>query len=221
MLRQRCGELKMATAKKSKTAEPPKPTRLELRREARKITILRAAGAELARAGFSRASLDDIADHIHVTKATLYHYFANKEALYLAWMDHASDEVNERLEAAIDPGRPAKERLWKLTQAEVVILTTDFPDYARLFMAGVDWPDALQDRIRELRRRHEAHFRTVVDDGIASGEFKVADPAVARYCLQGALAYLPEWYRGGGRLTPEDFATAMADTLIRLFGVEP
>jgi TetR/AcrR family transcriptional regulator of autoinduction and epiphytic fitness len=210
----------MATAKKAKPVEPAKPSRLELRREARKITILRAAGAELARAGFSRASLDDIAEHIHVTKATLYHYFANKEALYLAWMDHASDEVNGRLEASVDPAQPPKQRLWELANAEVLILTADFPDYARLFMAGVDWPDALQERIRELRRRHEAHFRAVVDDGIASGEFQVADAAVARYALQGALAYLPEWYRGSGRLSPEDFAAAMADTVIRLFGVK-
>lgn len=207
----------MAAAKKrANPKEAEKPSRLELRREARKQVILRAAGAELARAGYSRASLDDIAEHVHVTKATLYHYFANKEELYQAWMDDVTSQVNARLEEAVTDGS-AKERLWQLSNAEVLILTTDFPDYARLFMAGVDWPDSFQAKIRELRRTHEAHFRKVIDDGVANGEFNAADETVARYCLQGALAYVPEWYRTGGRLSAEELAASMADAVVRIF----
>src|SRR4051794_32749520 len=127
----------MAAAKKrGKAKDPEKPSRLELRREARKQVILRAAGAELARAGYSRASLDDIAEHVHVTKATLYHYFANKEELHQAGMDDVPAQVNARLVDALPDG-PAKERLGQLPTAGVLILTPAFPDYARLFMAGV------------------------------------------------------------------------------------
>ncbi|HEY2715171.1 MAG TPA: TetR/AcrR family transcriptional regulator [Solirubrobacterales bacterium] len=208
----------MPTAPKraKKKEEEAKPSRLELRREARKQAILRAAGAELARAGYSRASLDDIAEHVHVTKATLYHYFANKEELYRAWMDDVSAEVSKLLDAAVGEG-PARERLWRLANAEVLILTSDFPDYARLFMAGVDWPEPFQERIRELRRAHEANFRRVIDDGVAAGEFDVADETIARYCFQGALAYVPEWYRGSGRLGAEELAAAVADSAVRIF----
>ncbi len=207
----------MAGPKRSaKAAGEENPSRLELRREARKQVILRAAGAELARAGYSRASLDDIAEHVHVTKATLYHYFANKEELCQAWMDDVTARVNARLDSAVTTGS-AKERLWQLANAEVLILTTDFPDYARLFMAGVDWPESFQQKIRELRRTHEANFRQVIDDGVASGEFEVADETIARYCLQGALAYVPEWYRSGGRLSAEDLAASVADALVRIF----
>jgi AcrR family transcriptional regulator len=205
-----------AAGKPTKKKEEAKPSRLELRREARKQAILRAAGAELARAGYNRASLDDIAEHVHVTKATLYHYFANKEELYRTWMDDVSVEVNARLAAAVGDG-PARQRLWQLANAEVLILTTDFPDYARLFMSGVDWPEPFQQRIRELRRAHEASFRAVIDDGVAAGEFDAADETIARYCLQGALAYVPEWYRDKGRLGSEELAASVADAVIRMF----
>src|SRR5689334_17386375 len=95
----------MATAgRRTKKQDEAKPSRLELRREARKQAILQAAGTELARAGYSRASLDDVAAHVHVTKATLYHYFANKEELYQAWMEDVSREVNARLAAADGEG---------------------------------------------------------------------------------------------------------------------
>jgi AcrR family transcriptional regulator len=207
----------MATANKpTKKEDEAKPSRLELRRETRKQAILRAAGAELARAGYSRASLDDIAEHVHVTKATLYHYYANKEELYRAWMDDVSAQVNTRLDAAVGEG-PARKRLWRLANAEVLILTTDFPDYARLFMAGVDWPEPFQERIRELRRTHEENFRRVIDDGVANGEFDAPDETIARYCLQGALAYVPEWYRAGGRLGSEELAASVADAVVRIF----
>jgi AcrR family transcriptional regulator len=198
-------------------AEWCEPTRLERRREARKEAILRAAGIELSRAGFSRASLDAIAERVNVTKATLYHYFSNKEALYQAWMDYVSAEVRQRLEAVVEEEGSATIRLRNLARAEVLILTKEFPDYARLFMSGVDWPEAFQARIRELRRSHEAYFREAIQDGIASGEFDVVDESVARYCLQGALAYVPEWYHSGGRLSQDDVADLVADSLMRLF----
>ncbi|WCB91806.1 hypothetical protein DSM104299_00483 [Baekduia alba] len=202
------------------TAEPEskEPSRLERRREERKQAILRAAGAELARAGFSRASLDDIAERVHVTKATLYHYYENKEALYHAWMEAISAQVHAELVAEAEAaGETARGRLWRLAHREVMILTTGFPDYARLFMGAVDWPESFQEQIRELRRGHEALFRGVISDGVASGEFRVVDETVARYCLQGALIYVPEWFRDDGRSSAGQIADAVADTVIRMF----
>jgi AcrR family transcriptional regulator len=199
----------------------PEPSRLERRREARKEAILRAAGVELAQAGFSRVSLDDIAERVNVTKATLYHYFSNKEALYQGWMDHVTVEVRERLEAVVDESDSPTARLRKLVRAEVLILTEEFPDYARLFMSGVDWPQAFQERIRELRRAHESYFGQAIKDGVASGEFDPVDESVARYCLQGALAYVPEWYHGGGRLSLDEVAELVADSLMRMFRKDP
>jgi AcrR family transcriptional regulator len=191
--------------------------RLERRREVRRQTILRAAGAELADSGFNRSSLENIAERVHVTKATLYHYFDSKEALYQAWMQAVTAEVQGRLEPIANSGELPADRLRQLIREEVVLLTTDFPEYARLFTRGADWPDSFQDEIRTLRRAHEQLFRDVVADGIESGEFDVTDETVSRYCLQGVLVYLSEWYRLGGRLDPATLAEVVADTAMRLF----
>jgi AcrR family transcriptional regulator len=209
----------MASAR-TNTAEES-GSRLERRRDAKKQAILRAAGAELAESGFGRASLDDIAERVYITKATLYHYFPNKEALYHAWMDLVSAEVADRVEPIVRSDASARERLAKLAYNEVLLLTTELPDYARIFTGGVDWPDAFQDRIRELRSAHERPFRDVIQSGIESGEFEVEDPAVARYCLQGALVYVLEWYHKDGRLTPEDLAHQVSATVLRLFVKDP
>lgn len=195
-----------------------KPSRLELRREARKLAILRAAGAELERVGFTRASLDDIADHVHVTKATLYHYFENKEALFQAWMEHVSAEGNSRLQDALgEPSESAAQRLWKLIYTEVLFLVKEYPDYARLFMIVLDWPDSFQGQLREIREKRDSYFIQVIKEGIESGEFEVVDKAVARYCMLGGIAYIPTWYNRDGRFGPEKLAEAVADSTLRMF----
>lgn len=195
-----------------------KPSRLELRREARKLAILRAAGAEVERVGFSRASLDDIADHVHVTKATLYHYFENKEALFQAWMEHVAAEGNSRLEAALgDSSQSARQRLWNLAYTEVLFMVMEHPDYARLFMIVLDWPDSFQGKLREIRERRDSFFINVINEGIEAGEFEVIDKAVARYSMLGGIAYVPIWYRKDGRLSPEEMAAAVAETTVRMF----
>jgi AcrR family transcriptional regulator len=194
------------------------PSRLELRREARKLAILRAAGAELERVGFSRASLDDIADHVHVTKATLYHYFENKEALFEAWMEHVSGEGNSRLEQALgDSSQSARERLWKLIYTEVLFLVNEYPDYARLFMIVLDWPDSFQGRLRKIREKRDSYFIRVIKEGVEAGEFEVVDKAVARYCMLGGIAYIPTWYNRDGRFGPDKLAEVVADTSLRMF----
>src|SRR4051812_29461833 len=94
--------------------------RLELRRSSRQTEILRAAGHELLVAGYSGASLDNVAAAVHVSKATLYHYFPTKQALYLAWVDMVHREaiaqiVPPREDPALDPA----ERLRRMIKAEV------------------------------------------------------------------------------------------------------
>jgi AcrR family transcriptional regulator len=200
-----------------RTSPAPSNDRLERRREIRRQAILTAAGAELAASGFSRASLEAIAERVNVTKATLYHYFESKDALYQAWMLSVTTEVRRELEPLARSDDTATERLRKLVHHEVVLLTTRFPEYTALFMRGVDWPDSFQRQIRSSRRAHEQLFREVIDEGIATGEFTVQDETVSRYCLQGMLTYLSEWFRPGGRLDSETLAALVAETAVQLF----
>jgi AcrR family transcriptional regulator len=190
-------------------------TRLDQRRQARKRIIIRAAGAELAGSGYRGANLEDIARSVHITKATLYHYFKTKEELYQAWMDQVSSEVSTRFEEAIGDGPPA-EKLWRLVKAEVFILLTDLGDYGWLLRSGLDWPSSLEVRLAKLRHKHELYFQAVIQDGIDAGEFKVETDSLARRCLRGAIAYVPEWYDAAGPLGAREVAEAVANIAVRM-----
>jgi AcrR family transcriptional regulator len=65
--------------------------------------LLEAAAAEFARVGFDRANLDTITRTAGVAKGTVYLYFANKAALFVAVLH----ELRRRLEAKLASARPA------------------------------------------------------------------------------------------------------------------
>lgn len=195
--------------------------RLERRRSNRQAEILRAAGHELLAASYSGASLDNVAEAVHVSKATLYHYFPTKQALYLAWVEMVHRAAISRIEpphedASLDP----VQRLRAMVKAEVVVFASDFPDYARVFLRGMDWPPELGEVIKEHRIELERLFREVISDGMEQGCFTVSNPTVARYCLQGCLAYIPEWFRSDGALSAQELGDEIAVMLLRLLGAE-
>ncbi len=66
--------------------------------------ILEAALAEFARYGFGGARVSRIAEAAGVNKRMLYHYFGNKEALYLAALERTYETIRAR-ELALDVER--------------------------------------------------------------------------------------------------------------------
>jgi AcrR family transcriptional regulator len=61
--------------------------------EKTKASILKAARDEFCEQGFNGARVDAIADRAKANKRLLYHYFGNKEALYLAVLLDAYREI--------------------------------------------------------------------------------------------------------------------------------
>ena len=85
-----------------------------------------------------------------------------------------------------------------------------------IFLQPLDWPERYRNRTRALRLEHDAIFRAVVREGIASGEFYV-DEDVAMHNLYGAMNYTPVWLRGLSKKQFEAKADAVATNMLRLF----
>ncbi len=199
-------------------AAPQVPlSRVARRRDQKVQDILTAAADVLAERGFHGMSLDEIADRLDLTKATLYHYFPSKEALVSACLEVLATRINERLaEVAADSAGTAAERLSRLIATQLVIIVRDHPQMARMFLQPMDWPETYRQRSKALRRQHDMIFRSVVRGGIASGEFDV-DEKIAMHNLHGAMNYVPVWFRSKRKKDVEETAAAVAANLLRLF----
>jgi AcrR family transcriptional regulator len=188
----------------------------------RRDGILRAAASVFSEMGYHRASLEEIADRIDLTRASLYHYFPSKDALLSACLEYGAEEAISQLAeiAAATAGQPAAARLRSLIITQLTVITVHAPELSRLFLSPMDWPDMFRAQVRGLRDRHDSFFRLVIEDGVRTGEFSCADSNVARHCLHGAMNYAPVWLRPGKQGYEKSIQT-VADALLRLFAAPP
>jgi AcrR family transcriptional regulator len=195
--------------------------------------IIQAAAEVLKRKGFEATTMKDIASEVNLTAASLYHHFANKNALLIAVLEGGMDFAISQIEpiaTAVDVS--AASRLREMIAVHVISLTEHTAVGAAMVfeigaLVGIRPPAAhnggktaieFLDR-RELfferRDAFERHFRDVVQDGIAAGEFREVDVPIFVKTMLGAHNWVSVWYREGGRLTGEDIAANMADTFLR------
>jgi hypothetical protein len=76
-------------------------------------------------------------------------------------------------------------------------------------------------RIEALRRQHNALFRRVVEEGVASGDFTVTSVDTALRCMHAAMSQAPLWFRRKKGHALERALDELADTLMMLVSVPP
>jgi len=199
--------------------EPPQLGRVARKRQRRVNEILRVAAEVLSERGYYNTSLEEIADRLDLAKASLYHYFDSKEALLTACLGTVAEEAIRRLTVIASGPGTAAERLRALVVEQLRIITVDYPELSRLFLAHLEWPGTVRERIKGWHNRHDAVFKGVIADGVKSGELADVDVSLVRHNLTGALNFVPFWFRPEGRFSVDEAFEAVADSVLLMFGV--
>lgn len=201
---------------------PVGPSRVERKRGRRIEQILTTAAELFGERGYDAVSLEDVAERLDVTKGSLYYYFSSKDELGTAAIETLGDSWTARLERLPEArvGSPSS-RLRALLHEHITIAVREYPAALRLFLVPRDWPAAQQARIKALRRRHDAVFRTVIEEGVAAGDFTVTGVDTVLQCMHAAMSQASMWC-GGVRRTAQDRAIGeLTDTLMMLVGESP
>ncbi|WP_459870151.1 TetR/AcrR family transcriptional regulator [Endothiovibrio diazotrophicus] len=133
--------------------------------------------------GYFNTSVHDIRREAEVSIGSIYHHFANKEAVAKALYASILSRLEELVEEAIDRhttthdrARSMVERLFRLTEEEPRVVAFALSARHREFMA--DEPPVCSSR-------PFARMRELVNAGIERGELLHLDPAVAAAALFG------------------------------------
>jgi AcrR family transcriptional regulator len=171
--------------------------------EDRPAQLVEIASRLFARHGYDGTSLRDIAEEAKISKAALYYHFPNKEALYqqivVGNMERLIERVDEAVRQAADA--TARVRAFMLTSADV------YEESPHTWVAGSNtfWTGMSTDtRCAAVSRRdrYEQLLRACIADGVAGGEFRAVDPALAGRLLLSTLNQLNRWHSPKGRLSP-------------------
>lgn len=93
--------------------ETVKPSLKEKQWKLREDTILDSASDLMATKGFNAMTMDDVANLVGISKATLYQHFSSKHDLAVSVACRAVDQAYERM-TSIDASLPAVKRLEQL-----------------------------------------------------------------------------------------------------------
>ena len=187
-------------------------------KRAERIRRVEEAAAHIfAERGYDRANFDDIASSLGLRGPSLYHYFASKEEMFLACVEHSAAEVMRRLEAIAGRDEPPGDRLRRMFAEQVLIEIRDYPAFAPLFFRVYVPVPRLQARVAEIKRAHGDIIRGVAAECAAEAGQDKETARVALMAAFGALAYIQEWYSADGPMSAENLAGQLADTLVAPF----
>jgi TetR/AcrR family transcriptional regulator len=132
----------VSTALKS---TPPAPARK--RKKLRKDEILSEATRLFAERGYEGASMGDLAERVGLRKASLFHHFPSKDALYATVLEQLLEGVKGAILSTASSDGSFEERLDRLSDALTAQLAAD-PHASRLLVReAMDWGPVMRDRL--------------------------------------------------------------------------
>jgi AcrR family transcriptional regulator len=152
------------------------------RRPGRKVILQRAAEL-FATAGYGGTSMRDIAEAAAVMAGSLYSHFDSKAAILQELMDSYYAELLPRQRAVLQESGTALERLERMV-AEIAEVAHAHPEVAMVVV--LDWHDIVTlpelASIVVAARESDSLFRTVIEEGLRTGELRpdIHVEAVAR-----------------------------------------
>jgi AcrR family transcriptional regulator len=178
----------------------------------RREQILETAARLFDRRRYHEVRMEDLAVAAGVAKGTLYRYFDDKEALYVALLVSALDRFYREMVTAME-AVDCPERKVRVFLNSSVTFFDEHPYFFDLLQRVESSVNV--DRIRELEELRESFFRLVTEiirELIATGRYTAPDPLAAAMILTGINRQMHRFYP---KPWPEGLADGIADFFLR------
>jgi AcrR family transcriptional regulator len=151
--------------------------------------LLASACALMTERSTIEISLSDIAKHSGLNSALVKYYFGTKQGMMLALVEDVLSKGLDRLEDLVAMDMSATEKL-KLHVKAIITIYFRFPFINRLIhylfadpVAGLEVAEKISKPLAETQRH-------LLEQGIATGEFKPVDPMMFYFIILGACDHL-------------------------------
>ncbi len=189
-------------------------------KEGVKDAILDATDRLLARYGYRKMTVEDIAHEAGIGKGTIYLHFTSKEEVVLSHVDRIVERLKERLREIGSSAAPAAERLRLMLIARVMFRFDSIQHYTQSLndLLAALRPGLLSRRAIYFEAEAQI-FAEVLANGRSSGEFVFDDEQVTAHAMlqatNGLLPYSLSTTELGERQEVEQRTADVADLILR------
>jgi len=170
--------------------------------------------------GFTGTTLDDIAAALGVTKPFIYTHFKSKvELLAALCLPTIEMSMDAAADAAASPGS-ATQRLRKLVSEFTRVVLQRQANIAVFFREEKHLTEEARAEVATKQKGFDRILSKLLREGVAAGEFHIADPSLAALAIGGMISWAYTWHRPAGRLGLEEMCDRMADLALQMAGAE-
>lgn len=180
--------------------------------DAKRLAILHRSAELFAQYGYSGTSITMIAEACGVSKALLYHYYSDKEALLFDIISDHLEGLISVVEAAAASSEDPQERLYAIAAA-LLDAYRDADAEHQIQIANLKLlPVERQDILRNMERSLVVLFSDVIAAAVPEiGRGPLLKPITMS--LFGMLNWHYLWFREGKGLSREDYARLVTELL--------
>jgi len=151
--------------------------------------ILQAAQLRFAGYGYSKVTMDEIAEDIGMAKASLYYYFPTKEAIFRSVIQHEQEEFLSRIKTIIEGALPVSQKFLEYIRLRIK-LTEQLSNLSHFHKQG--WNDVkpiFKDLFTEFLQQELRQITHILQEGKKNHEFRLDHPqktaSMILHILQG------------------------------------
>ena len=185
----------------------------------KKLNILNVAQGLFARFGLTKTTIDDIAKKAHMGKASIYYYFANKEAIFKEVVEKEGKILKEKLLDAVNTQTTPQKKI----HSYIITRMTAIKDLANYYSALREEYLKHFSFIEKARQSYDAFeitmVSTILSEGQKNGLFDIQDITLTAETIVAAMKGLEyQWSMEGSK---EEIAEKVDALLKILFkGIE-
>jgi AcrR family transcriptional regulator len=168
--------------------------------------------------GFSRTSMDAIADSLHTAKPFIYGSYASKGDILFDIHLRVANLTMAAVETALrEKGSPA-DNLRAFARRLTDIVLGNQAAIAIYFREENNLAPKQLRKIADIKGKIDSGLAKLIAAGLVTGEFEVSDPRMAALAIFGMINWTYTWYRSDGRLDAAAIGERMATHALGIVG---
>jgi len=187
------------------------------RKAAREDQLLQTATRLFKEKGYRNTSMQDLADALGVQKASLYYYIESKEELLRRLLEHAFTLVGAQIDEIYAADLPPLEKLRRALENHAVTLMDNLNLVSVYMDEYRNLPPRRLKQVLAVRKHYEQTLMQILQDGIASGDFRPVNVEMTVYGFLGMLNWTVQWFSPAGKLSSQEIASILVD--LALYGL--
>ena len=186
-----------------------------MKTSSRKEEIITTASRLFKEKGYVAVSMRDIAQAMGIKAASLYNHIDGKQEILSTLILEVAHEFTNGMNQVTSENTNPIEKIKSVIEMHIDI-TVNYSE--ALAALNNDWMHLENDDLKDfekMRENYEDNFRSIIKDGISTGEIKPRHPEVILFAILSTLRTLYVWYQKRGKLDVNVLKKDMVAVLLK------